>query len=133
MAIVESPKEKLPLYDYIGNPIAIFDGSDGLLCYSNAGPTRGQITVVRFAEVISLKVLPVNSEYLSQYKYPLKHFAFNEIFGADETKPWEDVEARLWAMSFNDLVVEVMFMGAVTVDNAETANRTVDALVRAVR
>jgi hypothetical protein len=133
VAVVESPKENLPLYDYVINPVAIFDGRDGLLCYSNAVPARGDITVVRFAEVISLKVLPIDSEYLRQYKYPLKHFAFNEIFGSDETKYWEVVEARLWAISFNDLIVEVMFMGSVTVDGAETAGRTVDALIRAVR
>ena len=43
------------------------------------------------------------------------------------------MEARLWAISFNDLIVEVMFMGSVTVDGEETAGRTVDALIRAVR
>jgi hypothetical protein len=130
VAVVEPPKENLPIYDYVSNPVAIFDGSDGLLCYRNIDLASRQMTVVRFAEVISLKVLPVNSEYLEQYKYPIKHFAFNEIFGAEETEIWQAAEARLWAISFDDLIVEVMFMGPVTVDGAETAGRIVDALTR---
>jgi len=127
MVLVNAPNEELPDFNYVFNPVAIFDGLDALLGYF--GPTR-QVTVVRFADVISLKVLPINSEYLHRYTYPIKHFVFNEIVGSDETKEWEDVNARLWAIPFNDVTVEVMFMGPVTLDGVEAANQTLASMLR---
>lgn len=69
--------------------------------------------VLRFEDVIDLRILPMNVEGLSEYRYPVHPWMFNEIIDGEEVANWKALNPRLWLISFNDVLIEILF-GAVS-------------------
>lgn len=131
MVIIQPPEEQFAGLSYFHNPVVVFDGRDVLLGVT--GPGERDVTMLRFEHAITFRTLPVSSEHLGDYKYRVKHFALNEITGADETREWELLDARFWAIPFNDLLIEIVFFGAVSIDPKGGMGQTLEQLIRAVK
>jgi len=131
MVIIQPPQEQFSGLSYFHNPVVVFDGRDVLL--GVAGPGEHDVAMLRFEHAITFRTLPVNSEHLSDYKYRVKYFAPNEIIGADEAKEWELLDARFWVIPFNDLLIEIIFFGAVYIDPKRSMGKTLEQLIRAVK
>jgi hypothetical protein len=106
---VTSPREAFPEPDTVCNPAVFYDGSDAFVCYEASERAGGGNVVLKFGEVIDFRVTPMNVEGLEKCRYPVEPWAFNEIFCCEETIRWKVLGARLWLISFNDVMVEVIF------------------------
>lgn len=109
MVQVSNPQEAFPEIATVANPAVFFDGEDALLCYEAFGRTGNSNVVLKFSDVIDLRITPMNVEGLPSCRYPVKPWAFNEIFGGEETVRWSALKPRLWLISFQDLMIEVLF------------------------
>ena len=106
---VTSPAEAFPEPGTVCNPAVFYDGSDAFVCYEACERAGAGNAVLKFGEVIDFRVTPMNVEGLEECRYPVKPWAFNEIFACEETIRWKMLGARLWLISFNDVMVEVIF------------------------
>ena len=105
---VSSPLEAFPELGTVTNPAVLHDGTDAFLCYEASPRAGGGNVLIKFGQVIDFRVTPMNVEGLKGCRYPAKPWAFNEILGP-ETSKWKAVNARLWLISFNDVMIEVLF------------------------
>ena len=118
------------------NP-AIFSNSDDLwLAYETTAEPRGDIyAVIRFADIIDLRLSPINDEGLGQHPYAsagLKWYSFNEVIDSQETLRWKTLEARHWVITFQDVTLDVVARSAqVIVDRAKMPD-PVSALLSAI-
>lgn len=106
---VISPLEDFPGVGTVANPAVFFDGSDALVSYEASVRAGGGNVVLRFIDVIDIKITPMNVEGLNACRYRINPWAFNEIIGVEEVAKWSVLHARLWLISFNDLMIEVIF------------------------
>ncbi|MEZ2221158.1 hypothetical protein [Rhizobium sp. RCC_161_2] len=111
-AIVEEPREKFPEVGDVANPAIFFDGEDVFLCYQISPRGGGGNAVVKFGDVFEFQVKPMNVEGLGQCRYPVRPWSFNEIINAEEILRWRVLKPRFWMISFNDVMVEVLFESA---------------------
>jgi hypothetical protein len=51
----------------------------------------------------------MNVEGLKGCRYPVDPWAFNEIFASEEISEWKALDPRFWFISFNDVMIEVLF------------------------
>ncbi len=103
------PKEVFPRIGTVENPALFFDGDSLFLSYRVA-PVDGDGTVVlRFSDVIHFEQNPVNVEGISAARYPASPWSFTEVIGSDRTSRWRALNPRFWTISFNDVMVEVVF------------------------
>ncbi|MGO4136790.1 hypothetical protein ACEQ6A_19830 [Rhizobium brockwellii] len=106
---VSSPQEAFPLIGTVANPAVFYDGNDAFVCYE-ASMRSGRCNVVlKFGEVIDFRITPMNVEGLRECRYPVNPWAFNEVIGGGETARWQALKPRLWLISFNDIMIEVLF------------------------
>ena len=106
---VISPLEDFPGVGTVANPAVFFDGSDALISYEASPRAGGGNVVLKFVDVIDLKITPMNVEGLNACRYRVQPWSFNEIIGGEETAKWRAFNARLWLISFNDVMIEVVF------------------------
>lgn len=106
---VSTPQEVLPEVGTVANPAVLYDGTDVFVCYEASVRSGGGNVVLKFAEVIDFRVTPMNVEGLEECRYPVSPWAFNEVIGGEETTRWQALNPRLWLISFNDVMIEVLF------------------------
>ncbi|MFS2180394.1 hypothetical protein ACCC98_31295 [Rhizobium pisi] len=123
MVQVSNPHEVFPQIATVANPAVFFDGEDALLCYETSDRAGSSNVVLKFGDVIDLRITPMNVEGLSACRYPIKPWAFNEIVGGEETARWKALNPRLWLISFHDLTIEVIF-GSVSFLSREPAHQS---------
>ncbi|AIC26255.1 hypothetical protein IE4771_CH01104 [Rhizobium etli bv. mimosae str. IE4771] len=103
------PQEAFPELGTVANPAVLFDGNDAFICYEASVRAGGGNVVLKFGDVIDFRITPMNVEGLKACRYPVNPWTFNEVVGGEETTKWNALNPRLWLISFNDLMVEVLF------------------------
>ncbi|EJC82341.1 hypothetical protein Rleg4DRAFT_4050 [Rhizobium leguminosarum bv. trifolii WSM2297] len=106
---VSSPPEGYPQIGTVANPAVLYDGNDAFVCYETSGREGGDNVVLKFAEVIDFRITPMTIHGLKECRYVVNPWAFNEIIGGEETAKWKVLNPRLWLISFNDVMIEVLF------------------------
>ncbi|MDF1635129.1 hypothetical protein [Mycoplana sp. MJR14] len=106
---VQSPKENFPEVGTVANPAALYDGDDAFVCYEASGRMGGGNVVLKFNGDIDFRITPMTVEGLGKCRYPVKPWAFNEVIDVEETDQWKALNPRLWLMSFNDVMIEILF------------------------
>ncbi|NKL33780.1 hypothetical protein [Rhizobium indicum] len=106
---VSSPQEAYPQIGTVANPAVLYDGNDAFVCYEASARGGGYNVVLKFGEVIDFRITPMNVHGLRECRYPVNPWAFNEIIGGEETAKWKALNPRLWLISFNDVMIEVIF------------------------
>ncbi|MCA1440375.1 hypothetical protein I6F07_09145 [Ensifer sp. IC4062] len=106
---VSSPQEAFPELGTAANPAVLYDGNDAFVCYEASVRSGGGNVVLKFGDVIDFRIKPVNVEGLKECRYPVNPWAFNEVVGGEETARWKALNPRLWLISFNDVMIEVLF------------------------
>lgn len=112
---VTVPQEALPDLGTVSNPAVFLDGDNAFVCYEASLRAGGGNVVLRFSQIIDFRTTPMNVEGLTECRYPIKPYAFNEILDVEETIRWNVLKARLWLISFNDLTLEVLFHDTVSI------------------
>lgn len=103
------PREAFPELGTVSNPAVLYDGNDAFVCYeASVRAGRGNV-VIKFGEVIDFRVRPMSVEDLKECPYRIRPYAFNEIVGREETSKWRALNPRFWLISFNDVIIEVLF------------------------
>jgi hypothetical protein len=106
---VTSPQEAFPELGTVANPAVHFNANDVFICYEASERSGGGNVVLKFGDVIDFRITPMNVESLKACRYPVNPWTFNEVVGGEETTRWKALNQRLWLISFNDLMVEVLF------------------------
>ena len=106
---VSIPQEAFPEIGTVENPAVFYDGRDAFVCYEASIRSGGGNVVLKFEDVIELRKTPINVEGLRECRYPVNPWAFNEVIGGVETARWHALKMRLWLISFNDIMIEVLF------------------------
>lgn len=102
-------EDSFPEIGTVENPAVLFDGTHVFVCYEASTRSGGGNVILKFAEVIDFRIAPTTSEGLSAYRYPAKPWAFNKIEGTAETARWPTLKPTFWAISFNDVMLEIVF------------------------
>ncbi|KSV70703.1 hypothetical protein N182_05305 [Sinorhizobium sp. GL2] len=87
----------------------LYDGNDAFVCYEASVRAGGGNVVLKFGEIIDFRITPMNVEGLKECRYPVHPWTFNEIVGGEETSKWKALNPRFWLISFNDVMIEVLF------------------------
>lgn len=106
---VSTPQEDFPELGTVANPAVLYDGNDAFVCYEASVRAGGGDVVIKFGAVIDFRITPMNVEGLKECRYPVHPWTFNEIFGGKETSQSRPLNPRFWLISFNDIMVEVLF------------------------
>lgn len=106
---VSVPLEVFPELGTVANPAVLYDGNDAFVCYEASVRAGGGNVVLKFAEVIDFRITPMNVEGLKECRYPVHPWTFTEIVGGEETSKWTALNPRFWLISFNDVMIEVLF------------------------
>lgn len=122
---VSSPQEAFPELGTVQNPALLHDGSDAFVCYEASPRAGGGNVVIRFGQVIDFRITPMNVEGLEGCRYPVNPWTFNEIPQCDETAKWKALNPRFWLISFNDVMIEVLFE-TVSLLSRDTERRPLD-------
>ncbi|MHC1548799.1 hypothetical protein [Phyllobacterium sp. K27] len=109
MIKVAFPIEALPELGTVSNPAVLYDGNDAYVCYETSDRTGGGNVVLKFGGVIDFRMTPMTAEGLRECRYPIKPWAFNEVFGGEETMRWRALDPRFWLISFNEVTIEIIF------------------------
>lgn len=106
---VAVPREAFPELGTVSNPAVLYDGHDAFVCYEASVRAGGGNVVIKFGGVIDFRVTPMSVEGLTGCRYRVRPWAFNEIVGGEETSKWRAFNPRFWLISFNDVMIEVLF------------------------
>ncbi len=108
------PVENFPAIGTVENPSTFYDGRDLVLSYEIAPVAGGGIAVLKFHQIFDFRISPMNVEGLANAKHPTRAWAFTEVFGSDKTEYWnvKALNIRFWTISFNDVTVEIVFLGS---------------------
>ena len=106
---VTTPHEAFPEIGTVENPAVLFDGHDAFVCYEASVRAGGGNVVLKFGAVIDFRINPETVEGLEAFRYPVAPWAFNEVEGSEETARWQVLNPRFWIISFNDLLLEIVF------------------------
>jgi len=106
---VSVPLEAFPELGTVANPAVLYDGNNAFVCYEASLRAGGGNVVLKFGEVIDFRITPMNVEGLKECRYAVHPWSFNEIVGGEETSKWKALNPRFWLISFNDLMIEVLF------------------------
>lgn len=79
-----------------------------LLCYEVA-PIDSGIVILLFSNVFYFEKNTNNILGLGSSKYPVRPWSFTEVFASDRTERWKALSPRFWTISFNDMMVEIVF------------------------
>ncbi|MCV9965799.1 hypothetical protein OIU34_28420 [Pararhizobium sp. BT-229] len=108
--LVQQPPENFPEIGTVSNPAVFFDGEDAFICYEVSSRGGGGNVVLRFSDVIELRLTPMNAEGLKQCRYLVGAWSFNEVIGGEEAAAWKVLEPRFWLITFNDMTIEILFV-----------------------
>lgn len=106
---VSIPLEAFPELGTVENPAVLYDGNDAFVRYEASLRAGGGNVVLKFGEVIDFRITPINVDGLKECRYAVHPWSFNEIVGGEETSKWKALNPRLWLISFNDVMIEVLF------------------------
>ena len=106
---VTTPHEAFPEIGTVENPAVLFDGHDAFVCYEASVRAGGGNVVLKFGAVIDFRINPETVEGLEAFRYPVAPWAFNEVEGSEETARRQVLNPRFWIISFNDVMIEVLF------------------------
>lgn len=112
------PPEHLPKIGTVESAAVFYDGADALLAYEIAPVAGGGIAILAFDHVFDLRVLPLTVESLGQADLPASPYAITEVFGSPRTTKWTALAPRLWTLSFNDELIEIVFRKVELIDHA---------------
>ena len=103
-----SPQEAFPQIGTVEDPAIFYDGRNLLLCYEVAPASDGGNVILSFSDVVFVEQNPNNvPEGLRNSKYPVNAWDFTEVLGTERTERWGT--RRFWTISFNDMMVEIVF------------------------
>lgn len=100
------------------------------MCYEASHRAGGGNVLVKFTDVIDFRVTPGNVEGLGGFRYPVKAWAFCEIVGGEETVKWKALKPRFCIMSFNDVMIEVVFIEAFLIVQDKNGGNLLNTLLR---
>lgn len=103
------PAEKLPALGTVENPAIFYDGANALLAYQVAPVDGGGSVVLACDDVFDLRILPLTVESLGEAELPARPWSITEITGSQRTAHWTHLSPRLWTLSFNDELIEIVF------------------------
>ena len=104
------PLETFPQIGTIEDPALFCAERTLLLSYELAPVGGGGNAILFFSDVVYFEQNPNNvHEGLRQSVYPVRAWDFTEVFGSDRIKRWGHTPRRFWTISFNDVMVEVVF------------------------
>ncbi len=106
---VSTPPEAFPAIGTVANPAVLFDGGDAFVCYESSGQAGIGNVVLKLGDVIDFRINPETVEGLKAFRYPVAPWAFTEVEGSEETVRWQVLNPRFWLMSFNDMMLEIVF------------------------
>ncbi len=122
------PIEGFPAIATIDDASFLFDGSRVWLTYQIAPKDGGGCAMMIFSDVIDFAMHPFNApEGLGRCKYPVHPWAFNEYSETEEQAFWKALKPRLFHISFNDRLIEILFKSVELFPNSATLDPT-DAL-----
>lgn len=101
----------------------LYDGNDAFVCYEASMRSGGGNVVLKFGGVIDFRITPMNVDGLKECRYPVNPWTFNEVIGGEETVKWQALNPRLWLMSFNDVLIEVLFCETVSLISRDARGR----------
>lgn len=104
-----APLERFPAIGTVESPALFYDGADILLCYQIAPVAGGGNALLAFTGVFDLRINPTNIQGLASSELPVKPWDFLEISNARRIQRWASLNPRLWTISFNDEMVEIVF------------------------
>lgn len=106
----KTPSEAFPPIGTVENPAIFSDGYDLLVCYEIAPSGGGGNAILAFTTVTYFEQNPNNvHEGLRNARYPHRPWDFTEVIGSDRNRSSEWSESRFWTISFNDVMVEIVF------------------------
>ena len=106
----KSPSETFPTIGTVEDPALFCDGRNLFLCYEIAPADNGGNAILAFSDVVYFEQNPNNvHEGLRASAYPVRAWDFTEVLGSDRTERWRGIPRRFWTISFNDMMVEVVF------------------------
>jgi hypothetical protein len=88
--------------------------------------------VVRFDRVIDHRLSPINDEGIGKHPYAkcgLQWYSFNELSDSSETLEWSVLQARHWVITFKDVALDVVAVGATVVAQELLASSPLAALL----
>ena len=93
------------------NPAFVSDCDNAWIAYETASDEEGVYAVVHFGGLIDMHLSPINDEGLGSHPYAalgIRCYEFNEVFGTAETKRWESLAIRHFAITFKDVTIDVL-------------------------
>lgn len=116
-----SPQESFPQIGTVDDPAIFYEGRNLLVCYEVAPASDGGAVILKFSDVVFVEQNPNNvPEGLQNAKHPVKAWEFTEVSGSEHTERWPT--RRFWTISFNDMMVEIVF------SNVRQVHRTHDSV-----
>jgi hypothetical protein len=123
------PKEVLPELDTVAGPSVFYDEDDAYLCYIASERAGGGNVVLKFEDVIELRVTPLNVDGLKDCRYPVDPWTFNEVVDGEEAAEWKALSPRFWLITFRDVTVEILFATVSVVGRTERGPRPHNTLM----
>lgn len=102
----DAPKLAMP-----NDPALVSDCSNAWISYETASDEEGIYAVVHFGGLIDIHLSPINDEGLASHPYAalgIRCYEFNELFGTSETKRWESLAIRHFAITFKEVTSDVL-------------------------
>ena len=122
------PPESFPLIGTVQNPMFISDGDDLVLCYEVAPVSGGGIAFIRFTDVSEFSLDGwANVRALEDASYFARPWKFSEIKGSPKAGQ-EPLSRRHWTISFNDLLLSIVFSKVQLLSHSYDKTSVPDAL-----
>lgn len=93
------------------NPAFVSDCDNAWIAYETASDDEGVYAVVHFGGLVDIHLSPINDEGLGSHPYAslgIRCYEFNELFATAETKRWESLAIRQFAITFKDVTIDVL-------------------------
>ena len=93
------------------SPSFVSDCDNAWIAYETASDEEGVYAVVHFGGLIDIHLSPINDEGIGSHPYAallIRCYEFNELFGTAETKRWESLAIRHFAITFKDVTIDVL-------------------------
>ncbi|MES5100527.1 hypothetical protein ABUK73_20050 [Agrobacterium sp. BA1120] len=109
MISISVAKEAFPEIGGVSNPAVLCNGEEAFVCYKVSHREGRGNALLKFSDVIDFRLTPLNTERLDSFRYLISPWQFNEVFGGDQVARWKAFDPRFWLISFNDVVIEILF------------------------
>lgn len=113
------------------NPAFVSDCDNAWIAYETSSDHEGVYAVVHFGGLVDIHVSPINDEGMGSHPYAsrgIRCYAFNELFSTAETKRWNSLIIRQFAITFKDVTIDVLARTASVIATELRSNSPVAAL-----